>query len=89
MEVSGADGRATFDRDDLTGVRAGPGPNALALLGHAGTSVDLPAAELRSDPQLLARLLEHYRSHREDRTELHDGRVLDRVRKDGLDGGPR
>lgn len=84
VEASGADGRATFSWDALTGVQAGPGPNVLVLLGHAGTDVPLPAVELRSDPQLVARLLEHYRTHPRDRAELVDERALSRVREDRL-----
>ena len=65
-------------------MRCGPGPNQLVLLAHDGTAVDLPAVELRSDPQLVARLIEHYRVHRRDRPELADARVLRRVSENRL-----
>lgn len=80
LEVSGPSGRGDFEWDALTRVR----PTPLAVLSIAGSWVPLPGAELRSDPVLVARLVEHYRAHPRDRSELTDGRAIDRAREDRL-----
>ncbi len=77
------------DASDSTGGRVVDGVGdawngTVTLLGFEGASVKLPVAELRSDPQLVARLVEHYRAHRGDRAELTDGRALQRVREGRL-----
>lgn len=76
LEVSGPQGRGEFEWDALTGAREMP----LAVRTVAGSWVSLPGSELRSDPALLARLVEHYRTHPRDRHELADERVVERVR---------
>lgn len=84
LEVSGPQGREAFAWADLTAVQAGPGLDDLVLVGHGESRVDVPVAELRSDPAAAARLLEHYRASDRDRAELGDDRALERIRTDRL-----
>ncbi|WP_170169849.1 PH domain-containing protein [Nocardioides aurantiacus] len=81
VEVSGPDGRDHLPWSSLTGV----GPRPLALLGYSGRVLALPGPELRSDPDLVARLVEHYRTHPRERDELADGRAVERARTGRLD----
>lgn len=75
-------GRSTesFGWGQVTGFRVGKGGLTLDLLGHSGTSVPVPTSELRSDPAVVAELLEFYRTHERERSELGSGRAADRVR---------
>jgi hypothetical protein len=84
LEVTGPGGLEFFEWQALTGLRTAPTSGALTVRGLEGTSVNLPAQELRSQPVLVARLVEHYRTQRPDRPELADGRAIDRVREDRL-----
>lgn len=70
----------SFQWGDVTGVAVGNGGMTVDLLGFSGTKAPFPASELRSDPALVAALLEFYRTHERERSELASGRALDRVR---------
>lgn len=87
VEPSGTSGRGTFPWELVEGVRREG--DRLTLLAPGGPPVVLPSDELRSDPELVARLVEHYLRHRRDREELGDERVLQRVREDRLDAPGR
>lgn len=80
LEVSGPDGRGDFEWDALTRLR----PSPLAAQTVDGAWVPLQQQELRSDPALVARLVEHYRTHPRERDELADGRAVERARTDRL-----
>ncbi|MGL5850863.1 MAG: hypothetical protein ACRCZD_08805 [Phycicoccus sp.] len=74
-------GRAeSFAWADATGFAVGLGGLTVQVLGYEGTSVPIPAAGLRSDAALVARLLEYYRTHERERAELSSGAALDRLR---------
>ncbi|MGL5829464.1 MAG: hypothetical protein ACRC0L_07835, partial [Angustibacter sp.] len=78
-------GRAEpFTWGDVTGFGVGLGGLTVQVVGHGGTSVPFPAAELRSDPALVARLLDHYRTHDRDRSDLASGAALTRLRNGEL-----
>lgn len=66
---------------DVLGFRVGMGGLTVVLLGHEGTEVPCWALGLRSDPALVAELLEFYRSNERLRGELASGAALDRIRQ--------
>lgn len=69
-----------FGWGDVIGFRMGWRGVTVVVLGHAGTTVPCWALGLRSDPALVAALLEFYRSHERERSELANGRALERAR---------
>ncbi|WP_156971483.1 hypothetical protein [Knoellia sinensis] len=70
----------SFSWGDVLGFGVGNGGMTVDLLGYGGISARFPASELPSDPALVAALLEFYRTHQFERSELASGRVLDRIR---------
>lgn len=70
-----------FSWGDVTGFGVGLGGLTVTLLGHGETVVAFPASELRSDAAVVAQLLEYYRAHERERSELSSGAALTRVQE--------
>ncbi|MGL4174265.1 MAG: hypothetical protein ACRCTR_09405 [Actinomycetota bacterium] len=73
-----------FFWEDAMGFKIGGGGLSVQILGYERTMVSIPMSELRSDPRLVAQILEYYHTHEHERSDLSSGAALDRLRYGAL-----